>query len=76
MGCWSWGAIHKDPEEEGKGATMASGRMPAALAPGGLAPDLPRGTRALTTARLSPPNLTATTYQPCELGPKTYSQYP
>ena len=55
---------------------MGSGRMPAALAPGGLAPDLPHGTRALITARLSPPNLTATTYQLCELGPKTYSRYP
>ena len=55
---------------------MGSGRMPAALAPGGLAPDLLHGTRALITARLSPPNLTATTYQLCELGPKTYSRYP
>lgn len=55
---------------------MASGRTPAALAPGGLAPDLPRGARALTAARLSPPELTATTYQLCEPGPKTYSQYP
>ena len=54
---------------------MASGRTPAALAPGGLAPDLPRGARALTAADC-PPELTATTYQLCELGPKTYSQYP